>query len=601
MRPAATIWAAIGVAVLVSWSACAPGATARVASSARRLGAPFAVSPAPGSAFNEPDTQISFLGASAQDLRGITVTGSLSGLHSGRIEADSDGQGASFLPARPFLAGETVSVATHAPLVGARSGKFSFSVGTPGVIRDASAGQLLQLALRVPGPDSVQSFRSRPDLSPAAVTVTIDRAPLRDGDIFVAPELGPVQSGPMILNPAGQLVWFDPMPVLANRYAMNFRVQSLRGQPVLTWWQGTKLFGNGNGEGVILNDHYQRIATVRAGNGLQMDEHEFLLTPRGDAYIVALSPLMLPGFRLPVLDDVIQEIDVRTGLVLYEWNPLGHIPLTNTYATPGVTGPMFDPYHINSISLAHGGNLIVSMRNTSTVYDVDHRTGAVLWRLGGKRSSFTIGPGAEFAYQHDVTMLPGGTLTMFDDGGGLPNTFRIRPFSRGLELSLNSRTMTATIDRQYLHDPPIGANWEGSLQLLRGGEAFIGWGGPPYFSEDNALGQQDFSANFNFPTATYRAERFVWNGQPTTRPNAVIGTSSDGATDVYASWNGATDVARWVVLADESGRLHRVASEAPTGFETAIRLGGGYRRVEVEALGQTGHVLGTSAVLRASG
>ena len=340
----------------------------------------------------------------------------------------------------------------------------------------------------------------------------------------------------MILSPTGHLVWFDPIPAMSGVNAMNFRVQTLFGQPVLTWWQGTEVYGDGYGRGLILDRHYRPVATVRAGNGLQMDLHEFLLSSGGDAYITAISPLLLPGWSIPVLDDVIQEIDVRTGLVLYEWHALDHLALSDSYTSPTVGSPLFDPFHINSIDIDHGGDLIVSMRNTSAVYRIDHRTGAVLWRLGGKRSSFRFGAGADSAYQHDVSVQPGGTLSIFDDGGGAPETTRSRPFSRGITVALNTRTMTATLIHEYDHYPALGTNWEGSLQLLYGGEAFVGWGGPPYFSEYNIWGQQDFDAHFTFATGTYRAYRFLWSAEPDTRPSLAVVRRPGGSSNVYVSW-----------------------------------------------------------------
>ena len=587
--------AALGLAVVASGGSAANCGAARAEATPRLHRRMITVSPAPGTQFNEPGTQISFRGVSPRSLRGLTVTGSLSGPHAGRIEADSDGHGASFLPAAPFLAGETVSVRMRLPVVGAPSGSFSFTIGTPGLMVDA------RMRTDVPPPlAGVQVFHTRRDLSPTAITVTADREPRRDGDIFVAPQSAAVQSGPMILDPAGRLVWFDPLPVMAGLNAMNFRVQTLNGQPVLTWWQGTELFGNGLGEGVILNRHYQPVATVRAGNGLAMDLHEFLLTPQGDAYIVATSPLTLPHWGLPVLDNVIQEIDIRTGLVLFEWNALENLPLSDSYVAPGATGPFFDPYHINSIVLAPdgSGNLIVSMRDTSAVYEIDRRTGAVLWRLGGKRSSFRFGWGAGFAYQHFATTQSGNRLSLFDDNGGPSNTHRP---SRGLTLQLNFHTMTVRLAQVFDHNPPLRAYNEGSVQMLGDGEAFLGWGGAPYISEDDASGRPDFDARFDYRSATYRAYRFVWAGQPQSAPSVVVGPGPSGQANVYASWNGATDVARWVVLGSSaSGGLRPIASHAPTGFETRLPISARIGRVAVEALDAHGTRLAISRVVSVS-
>jgi len=236
------------------------------------------VFPTPGTRYNRPATQITFRGVPASGIGQLQVVGSKTGVHRGRIAADSDGQGGSFLPFKRFASGEKVTVVSHLNVLGGSRGRFSFTI--------AHALGLLgfgALPLAPAGSNGVQHFRSRPDLQPASLTVDEDRAPASQGDMFVAPQNGPAQNGPMILDPRGRLVWFQPHPVADNTLITDFRVQKLLGQPVLTWWQGNTRNGLGRGAGVIMDRSYQQIATVHAGNGLDMDLHEFLITNRGDA------------------------------------------------------------------------------------------------------------------------------------------------------------------------------------------------------------------------------------------------------------------------------------------------------------------------------
>ena len=222
----------------------------------------------------------------------------------------------------------------------------------------------------------MQHFRSRPDLEPAAVTVSKASAPASQGDIFVAPQFGPTQDGPMILDPNGKLIWFDANPLSQKQIITDFRVQNLHGQPVLTWYQGSTNSGSGRGEGIIFNDKYQEIATVRAANGLSVDLHEFEITPQGDAYIIAISPVRLPGLNRQVMDAEVQEIDIATGLVLFDWHAIDHIPLSESSKWGSKQpGHILDPYHLNSISLDRDGNLLVSARNTSAIYKINRVTG----------------------------------------------------------------------------------------------------------------------------------------------------------------------------------------------------------------------------------
>ncbi len=239
------------------------------------------VFPIPGSKLATPSTQIAFRGLPAGQLGAIIVTGSRSGLHAGRVLADSDGDGGSFVSSAPFTPGENVTVNTGLNILGAAAGTFRFTIATP----DGS----LPLSTRVPAPrfrGDVWRFRSRPDLAPAALKVTLSSSRTAPGDIFLAPQRGPVQWGPMIVDSSGNLVWFDPLP--GDQSAANLQVQSYRGRPVLTWWQGQVGGGLGSGVDVVDDSSYRTVAVVRGGNGLGADLHEFQITPRGTALITAV-------------------------------------------------------------------------------------------------------------------------------------------------------------------------------------------------------------------------------------------------------------------------------------------------------------------------
>ena len=299
---------------------------------------------------------------------------------------------------------------------------------------------------RVPaGSNGLQHFRSRPDLTPASITVTRNSAPASNGDIFLTPQFGPTQNGPMILDPSGKLVWFQPTPITRNTLFTDFRVQNLHGQPVLTWWQGSTNAGSGRGVGVIFNQNYREIATVHAGNGLDADLHEFLVTPQGAGLHHRDWPRSTcPAMRGRSWTPQVQEIDIATGLVMFSWDALDHIPLsTSSSFGANVPGHILDPFHLNSVSLDSDGNLIVSARNTSAVYKINRLTGQIIWTLGGKKSSFKMGRGTTTAFQHDAIVQPDGTITMFDDGGGPP---RVHQFSRGVRISA----------RHHAHDRVAG-------------------------------------------------------------------------------------------------------------------------------------------------
>ncbi len=553
---------------------------------------PVDVYPFPGSGYEMPATQIIFRGLPASQIGTVTVVGSKSGTHSGTIEADSDGDGGSWVPAQPFAAGETVTVTTSLDLTGAPTGQFSFRIAYP------AKPQPPEKIPRAPvGTNGIQHFHSRPDLTPPSIDVTTNRTPAGEGDFFIAPQFGPSQNGPMILNSRGQLVWFHPTPIARNVLMTDFQVQALHYKPVLTWWQGTTNNGSGQGEGIVFNQIYQLQQVVKAANGLSMDLHEFDITNSGDAYFIAVEPVWLTGVHRPVEDAVVQEVDMATGLLLFEWNALDHIPLSQSMIYgPQVPGHVEDPFHLNSVQPLGDGNFLVSARNTSAVYKIDRDTGATIWTLGGRQSSFKMEPGASFAFQHDAVAQPDGSLTIFDDGAGPP---RVHNSSRGIRLGISLAHHTAFLMRQYGHSPGILADFEGSVQPLGDGNVVLGWGQQPYFSEDTATGKPVFDAHFVEPTSSYRAYRLAWNAQPATIPAIAAVPAPKQTTHVYASWNGATDVAGWRVLTGQSSRaLHPTRTGPSRGFETELTVTKTGSYFQVQALGASGQVLASSAVVR---
>jgi hypothetical protein len=564
-----------------------------------RAAAPgVAVFPIPGDKVAAPSTQLAFRGIPATQLGTIVVTGSKSGAHTGTVQADSDGDGASFLPSTPFTPGETVAVTTSLNILGAQNGSYSFTVQTP-----ASPGRARPLPITPRSRHDVWSYVSRPDLQPAALTV--DRMPkgTAPGALFLGPQAGPVRNGPELLGPYGGLVWFNPVP--RGQYVTDFREQTYGAQPVLTWWQGAvNQSGVGHGVDEIYDSAYHHVATVRAANGLDADLHEFQLTPRGTALITAYQPVRWNASAIKhgsrheiVFDSVVQEIDIKTGLVLFQWDSLDHVGLSASYSPIARrTGVPWDYFHVNSIDLQSNGTLVVSARNTCQIYKISGRTGKIEWKLGGKYPTFAMGPNTKFYFQHDARVRSGNTITLFDDAG--------QPFyekqSRALTLKLDTAKNTATLVSQFFHTPALKAAAEGNLDLLPNGDQLVGWGGAPFITEFNSRGKEVFDAHFNAPNATYRAYRAPWHGYPTTLP-AVAARTSRGKTTVWASWNGSTSLNKWRVLGGSSAKsLKTVGGGAKRAFETSFRLGRSYADVAVQALDNHGKVLRTSKTIKGS-
>ena len=361
-------------------------------------------------------------------------------------------------------------------------------------------------------------FRSRPDLTPPAVAVDTPAGGVAPGYVFVAPKKGPGQDGPMILDDDGEPVWFRPVRG-EGRDAMDFKAQRYGGEPVLTWWEGVHL-AYGQGEYVIFDAEYREVARVRAGNGLAGDHHEFLITERDTALITVyverphdLSPVGGPEDGV-VAEGVVQEIDIASGEVLFEWRSLEHVPVEESHSDlPDDPANAYDYFHINSVDVDDDGNLLVSARRTFAVYKIDRGSGEVIWRLGGKRSDFEMGEGTETLYQHDARRQPDGSITLFDNGG-----MYVSEESRVAKIQADTGGMSATLVREYTHPDGVLSPTQGNAQTLSNGNVFVGWGSEPVFSEFAEDGDLLFSARLPAEVESYRAFRHPWIGRPDTLP-----------------------------------------------------------------------------------
>jgi hypothetical protein len=561
--------------------------------SAKLAGVPVDVSPAPGTDTADPHTQISFLGAPTSQIRGVSVTGTRSGRHPGRLDGYSQDDGASFVPTTPFDLGEQVVVrATVGAAVGGKPIEFAFRVDAP--FSTAAVGEFPN----PPAPPSdYQSFSTLQGARPPTLTVTVPDHDPAAGDIFVTNGPGPGRYGPLIYTPQGQLVWFDQLSngVVAD----NLTVQSYQGRRDLTFWKGRVLaLAFGQGQDIVMNSSYQTVATVRGGNGLEADLHDFQLAPRDVAYVTAYNPMRcnLASQGGPrdgvILDGAVEQIDIKTGLVRWEWHSLDHVSATESETSPPSNTP-WDFFHINSIDPEPGGNILISARNTWAAYQVQRGTGEILWRLGGLWSSFKMGPGTKTYWQHDARVLPNGDITIFDDGSDPPEESQ----SRAVRIAVDLRTHQARLVTAYTHpNPPLLAASQGNTQTLPGGNTVVGYGGVPEVTEYAKSGSLLFDAHLPLDQVFYRAFRFPWNGLPSSPPVAVAGFNNTGEeTIVRISWNGATGVAAWSVLAGtHPPSLTQQATIRANAFEGSTILPKAYGYVAVQALDSAAHVLGTS-------
>ena len=269
-----------------------------------------------------------------------------------------------------------------------------------------------------------------------------------------------------------------------------------------------------------------------------------------------------------------------------------------------MTGVPWDAYHINSIQLTGNETFLVSLRNTWSAYLISRTTGAIQWTLSGnpKLSTFALPKNAQFQWQHDVQMHGGNVVSLFDDAccnisvdaKGKATVGKPSCPTRGLVLKLDPTKHTGSFVAQYTRTNTFNAAFLGNTQLLPNGNAALGWGSQPLFSEVSKKGKLLLDAVWPGPDVSYRAYVQNWVGIPFFPPSGAVRNNAGKAT-VYASWDGDTQVVGWRVLAGSNAQsLKSVATKAKTGFETSIPLSKTYKAYKVQALGPNGKVLGTS-------
>ena len=522
------------------------------------------LSPLNGTPDASPSTQISFLGVNAGEIARVSVVGSRSGSHGGKLRSYASAVGASFVPGRAFTGGERV----RASAVVGRPGHGRRVSTTFTVARSVSNRALASSASLPAKPGTNQSFVSEPTLQPPTVQITVRSPAASSGDIFLTAESGRGQPGTMIIDGAGRLVWFQP--AAKGDAVTDLHVEQYQGKPALVFWQGHIELGVGFGTYEIYGSDYRRIASVAAGNGYAADLHDIQITPQGSAFMTAYSFARADlssggGPRKGIVEDaIVQQVDIKTGLVMFEWHAYGHVALYDSYSKPpGSADRPWDYFHVNSISFdpSGDGDFMISARNTWALYEIDHHNGAILWRLGGKSSTFKMGAGTGTAWQHDARWQPDHTITVFDNGADP----QAHSQSRVIHEQIDSKHRTAKLLARFVRTPSLLSGSQGDDQVLANGNSFVGWGELPYFTEFSPTGEILFDAHLPGPTQTYRAFRFPWSATPAAPPAIALKPATATTLTVYASWNGATDVSAWRVIAGDTPASLSTVATAPIG------------------------------------
>ena len=461
------------------------------------------------------------------------VTGSSSGVHRGTAVLSDDQRTVIFRPDLPFQKGERVEVNVLQGMV-TISGtslppkSFDFTVGSYPVgngRRSAlPAARPARSSLEGTGSSSSSPFPRRvhelpSDFPPIRI---LKDARASDEPIFLGSfSWGGDTSAPylMILNRDGTPQYYQRVP------AWDFKVQPTG---ILTYYDEDSAYFN------AMDSAYQLIDIYRCGNGYNTNEHELQVMPDGHAWLMSYDgqevamDTIVPGGNphALVFGLIIQELDLQKNVV-FEWRSWDHFKITDA-TQEDLTSADVDYVHGNAIEIDPDSNILISSRNMDEITKIDHETGEIIWRWGGKNNQFTyVNDPVGFEYQHAVRRLPNGNVMIFDNG-----TFR--GYSRALEYTLDEEEHVATLVREYRHDPDLLGWALGYAQRLPNGNTLVGWGSVnPAATEYSATGEVLYEFDLPPEVYTYRAYSFPWrttafipSADTLTFPPCAIGDST---------------------------------------------------------------------------
>jgi hypothetical protein len=504
-------------------------------------------------------------------------------------------------------------------------------------------------------------FKTRPDLAPPRLNITVPASKdVEKGYLFVAPfaglpdtsteQHGPRQSGAYIFRDNSDLVWSGYG--IYSFWSTNFQVGRWKGQDVLFSFEGdhNANYGHGHGHATFLDQHYETIRELRAGNHKLMDKHEFLIVDEKTALVEIYQPVprdlrawnasseqqwiinaIFQGkiLRLTLRTTLkkLSELDIETGALLFEWASLDHaspgesvIPINPGQAGSGYnSSDAWDYFHINSVDKNAAGDYLISGRDVCSVHKINGTDGSIIWRLDGTNSSFSLGPNVTFCFQHDARFLPNPTgdddvefISLFDNSAhgsenGRGHEVHTAATSSGKIIKLNTTSWTAELVQGFYPPDKILAKSQGNTQILPNGNVIVNWGSEGALTEYNSKGDVLFHTYFDsgflaLGVENYRGFRFNWTGLPNEEP-AIVALENSKHTTIYVSWNGDTETKTWrfYTLTGRFGRRSLLGESPRTSFETSFEIP--FRsesplRVVAEALDEAGKVLRTTAAVK---
>ena len=487
------------------------------------------LSPVPNSKLNLPKTNIIIrtnvdLDEATLSLSGLlSVVGSFSGEHSGKVVLSDDSRTIIFQPDMPFNYNESVNVRLNNGLLDKTGNQidgisFNFDIATANVKKNIQTNEQPKNNLtnsKETGKDlnnivlldkdlnntQVQDFSNLPDDFPK---YNIQQSDSSNGFLFISDISFLIYNNPpyflMIIDNQGKPFYYKRL----NLRGYDFKLQP---NGMMSWCDfECECF-------LVMDSTFTVVYSIYAQNGLLTNEHELRILPNEHALLIGLdiesydmSKIIPEGdTNASIVIDYIQELD-KDKNVVFQWRSMDYFDFRDATWDIDLTADFIDNVHINSLELDNDGNIILSSRNMSEITKIDRQTGDIIWRWGGKNNQFKfINDSVGFSHQHSVRRIDNGNITLFDNGN---LHFNLLP-SRAVEYKLDEENKTAELVWQNINDSAIYSLALGYVQRLSNGNTLIAWGvGDPAVTEVDSSNQKVFELRLPLYTLTYRAYRF---------------------------------------------------------------------------------------------
>jgi hypothetical protein len=314
------------------------------------------------------------------------------------------------------------------------------------------------------------------------LSVVIEDSASTQGCYFLIPYTNTPQSnyddGLLILDQFGRIIFYRVFQTGLNPTpTIDFKLQP-------NGWMS--YFNNNLGKFYFMDSTFTVVDSIECVNGFDTDQHDLQILP-GNHYLLfgtetrlmnlssfhwfGINHTLPGGSNAQVFGVVIQEFNENKELI-WEWKAHDHYQFGDVDPVWLFNPNKVDWTHANAVEQDNDGNILLSLRHFNEITKIDHSTGNILWRMGGKQNQFTFpNDPVRFTGQHDIRRVSDSSVSLFDNG-----QYTNPRMSRALEYSLDESNKIATLVWEYIYDSSMYSIACGNHQYIENGNHLVDFG-----------------------------------------------------------------------------------------------------------------------------